>query len=176
MGKMEDTTFNAENTIDKNILYSLESDVPKRENLSSNLRDDRRIINKNTFDRNPNIITTVNGVVLLDYLSPEINNNEEAKRKHKYILITLVAIFLFFQFSTVYKMSMSVMHYAIEIESNIEILKLLIGFVSAYITSVVVELIAILKYVVKRVFDTSIKELIELFKEDEQANIKGQED
>ncbi len=172
---MKDTAFNTECIINENILSSLESDVPKRENLSSSLRDDSPNIKKNSLDRNASIITTVNGVVLLDYLSPEINNNEEAKRKHKYILITLVAIFLFFQFSTVYKMSMSVMHYAIEMEANIEILKLLIGFVSAYITSVVVELIAILKYVVKRVFDTSIKELIELFKEDEIANIKEHE-
>lgn len=122
----------------------------------------------NSIDINSDVIQNVNGAVLLHYLSPEIKNNEFTKRKHKYILIGLVTIFLVFQFITVYNLSTNLFNYAISKDANIEIIKLLIGFVSAYITSVVVELIAILNYVVKRVFDTSIKELIELFKEDDK--------
>ena len=39
-------------------------------------------------------------------------------------------------------------------------------FVVTYITSVVVELIYMLKYIVHNVFDTSISDLVKLFKED----------
>lgn len=156
------------NSTNDDVILNLESDVPERKNLQSSLREEK-VSASNNFDNNhPNIIQNVNGAVLLHYLSPEIKNNEFTKRRHKYILIVLVTIFLFFQFITVYNLSINLFNYAINKDANIEIIKLLIGFVSAYITSVVVELIAILKYVVKRVFDTSIKELIELFKEEEK--------
>lgn len=167
---MAGEALNSNSAFNNDVISNLESSVPNRDNLRSNLRDEKKVTNTNISNKNSEIINSVNGAVLLDYLSPEINNNEDAKRKHKYILIFLVTIFLIFQFTTVYNMSMNIMDYAIDDGVNIEILKLLIGFVSAYITSVVVELIAILKYVVKRVFDTSIKELIELFKEDDKLN------
>lgn len=174
---MADTALDTNNVPDNDdIISNLKLDIPKRDNLSSSLRDEKQRINEVDSSKNSDIITNVNGAVLLEFLSPEINNNENAKRKHKYILIFLVAVFLYFQFNTVYKMSTLVMNYAVSQMADIEILKLLIGFVSAYITSVVVELIAILNYVVKRVFDTSIKELIELFREDDRSNqIKDQE-
>lgn len=167
---MANEALSTNSTLNSNIISNLESSVPNKANLSSNLRDEKNNISINVSNKNADIINSVNSAVLLDYLSPEIKNNEEVKRNHKYILIVLVTIFLVFQFKTVHSMSISIMTYATKDGANIEILKLLIGFVSAYITSVVVELIAILKYVVKRVFDTSIKELIELFKEDDKPN------
>ena len=39
-------------------------------------------------------------------------------------------------------------------------------FTTGYITSVVVELIYMLKFIVKNVFDTSISDLVKLFKEE----------
>lgn len=117
-------------------------------------------------DRN-DVIKNANNKVLIDYLSPEVSKNEHAKRKHKFILILLMTLFLCVQFATVYELSTKVIDYAISDNATVEILKILIGFVSAYITSVVVELIAILKYVVKNVFDTSIAELIKIFKDSE---------
>lgn len=103
--------------------------------------------------------------VLVHILSPEIKRNEKTKRHHKSLLIFLLTVFLIAQFYTVYKLSITTIDYAVSNASKSDILKGLLAFVSAYITSVVVELIAILNYIVKNVFDTSIKELIEIFKE-----------
>lgn len=160
---------------DHKIISALESDIPKKNNLSSNLRSEKQNVNA-TARQHPDIIQNVNNAVLLEYLSPEIKNNECVKRWHKYIILMLVAIFLIFQFNAVYKMSTAIIDYAVSETVNIEILKLLTGFVSAYITSVVVELIAILNYVAKRVFDTSIKELIELFKEEDRSGINKEQE
>lgn len=43
-------------------------------------------------------------------------------------------------------------------------IELLLAFLGSYITSVIVELICILKYIVVNVFDTSISALMEAFK------------
>lgn len=165
----------SDDNIDHKIISALESDIPEKDNLSSNLRSEKQNVNATT-KQHPDIIQNVNNAVLLEYLSPEINNNESVKRQHKYIVLILVAIFLIFQFSAVYKMSMAIIDYAVSKAVNVEILKLLTGFVSAYITSVVVELIAILNYVAKKVFDTSIKELIELFKEENRLGINKEQE
>ena len=44
-------------------------------------------------------------------------------------------------------------------------IKIISAFISAYITSVIIELIAILKYIVKNVFDTSIAGMVNNFKD-----------
>ena len=120
---------------------------------------------KSKSDKNEDLIKNVNHQVLINYLSPEIERNEKSKRKHKFILIFLLTIFLIAQFYTVYKLSITTINYAVSDKAKLDILKTLLTFVSTYITSVVIELIAILNYIVKNVFDTSIKELIQLFKE-----------
>lgn len=111
------------------------------------------------------LIKNVNNKVLLDILSPEIKDNENAKRKHKFILIGLLAAFLIIQFLAVGFISDKVISYAILETSKAEIVNSLLTFVTGYITSVVIELIAILKYIVKNVFDTSLIELVKIFKE-----------
>lgn len=118
---------------------------------------------------NSNLIKNVNNKVLIDYLSPEIQKNEESKRKHKGILILLLAIFIVVQFGSVYVFSFKVIEYATANNASLDIIKSLLAFVSAYITSVVVELIAILNYIVKKVFDTSIAELIKIFKDTSES-------
>lgn len=118
---------------------------------------------------NSNLIKNVNNKVLIDYLSPEIQKNEESKRKHKGILILLLAAFIVVQFGSVYVFSFRVIKYATTNNASLDIIKSLLAFVSAYITSVVVELIAILNYIVKKVFDTSIAELIKIFKDTSES-------
>lgn len=49
-------------------------------------------------------------------------------------------------------------------------LQIIFTFIGAYITSVVVELIAILKYIVKNVFDTSIAGMVNNFREEKTYN------
>lgn len=57
----------------------------------------------------------------------------------------------------------------------------IVKFIGFYITSVVVELITMLRYIVSNVFDTSITGLVELFKdatsnkENSNEDLKGQE-
>lgn len=160
---MENT--NAEKLIDTDN-HSIEiaedaliSEVPDK-TVHNDLRLEKKETNKKTFD----LIKNANDAVLLEYLSPEITKNEAAKRVHKYLLIALLAIFLVAQFVSVYKITMKVIDYSIASGANQEIIKNLLTFVSAYITSVVIELIAILNYIVTRVFDTSISDLIELFR------------
>lgn len=53
---------------------------------------------------------------------------------------------------------------------SIEITKALLTFVTGYIASVIIELIAILKYIVRNVFDSSIAELVKLFKDNYDFN------
>lgn len=55
---------------------------------------------------------------------------------------------------------------------DLEYIKEIIKFISLYITSVVVELVAMLKYIVKNVFDTSITGLVEFYKDANMQNSK----
>lgn len=84
-------------------------------------------------------------------------------------MVSFLILFLLFQFCTVFSLTSSVLNFSFKENSNIETIKILLTFVSAYITSVVIELIAILKYIVKNVFDTSIAELVKIFKENENS-------
>ena len=116
------------------------------------------------------IIKNANQKFLLDVLSPEIKENEKKKREHKDTLMTAVSWFLGGQFVFVALM-VGVLFYAfIKCHMNgkpfsDDTMQMCFTFVGAYITSVVVELIAILRCIVKNVFDTSIAGLVEAFRE-----------
>lgn len=61
---------------------------------------------------------------------------------------------------------------------DLSYIDIIIKFVSVYITSVVVELIAMLHYIVSKVFDTSITGLVEIYKDATNTKydkMKGQE-
>lgn len=118
-----------------------------------------------------NIIQNANNKVLIDVLSPQVEENEKTKRIHKYILLAIVGAFIAIQFFLT--------HYLITITYNFifdtykvkgaidtHLINLLFTFLTGYITSVVVELIYMLKFMVQNVFDTSISDLVKLFKED----------
>lgn len=150
-----------DNTLNIQLNQSLEDEVPKSQQ-QNDLKSEFADRSKN---EEKDLIKNVNNKVLIEYLSPEVSKNERSKRLHKYILIILMVIFLTIQFKSVYTITIEVINYAISKEANIDIVNSLLTFVSAYITSVVVELIAILRYIVKNVFDTSIAELVKIFKE-----------
>lgn len=114
-------------------------------------------------------IKTANAKILLNTLAPEVSKNEETKRGHKEKLIKYVAVFLGVQFSIVFIFAMTVLvsiivFHALENDFSLGLIKMLFAFFSTYITSVVVELICILRYIVLNVFDTSISGLMEIFK------------
>lgn len=122
---------------------------------------------------NNNFIKNVNNQVLINFLSPEISNNEKAKRIYKIILISTLLLFIIAQFCSVYIFTNKAINYTVLETANSQIVKELFLFISAYITSIVVELIAILKYIVQNVFDTSIAELIKLFKDSPEPDEKN---
>lgn len=117
-----------------------------------------------------NIIKNANNQFLLNVLSPEITANEDKKRNHKDKLLKAVEVFLGVQFLVVFILvgyTLFKILYCHEHQNPLsdETIKLIFTFLSAYITSVVVELIAILQFIVKNVFDTSIAELVKLFRD-----------
>ncbi len=165
----------------------------------NNLLNDM-LLNKNTYDYNDELSTKetrisytagkdysyeeaiqqTNAKVLLDTLAPQIEQNENKKREHKDKLIKYVSIFIGAQFVAVFVfiftviISMIVFH-ALRNDFSKSILNIIFGFYGTYITSVVVELIFILKFIVNNVFDTSISALMEIFKSPEVENNKNKQ-
>lgn len=122
------------------------------------------------------IINGVNDKVLLDVLSPEVKKNEKTKRFQKWCLIICLTGFLIFQFYAVFHFTDKIISYSVNRGATNKIVDYLLKFDVAYISSVVIELIAIVKYIVENVFDTSITELIKIFKSnsnDEKEQEKG---
>ena len=116
------------------------------------------------------IIKNANNKFLLDVLSPQIKQNEEKKRKHKDWLMKAMGAFLLLQFILVavivgYSGFWIVKSHTDKNPFSDSTIQLIFTFIGAYITSVVVELIAILKYIVKNVFDTSIAGMVNNFKD-----------
>ncbi len=123
-------------------------------------------------------IETANAKVLLNTLAPQVSKNEEKKREHKDKLIKYVSIFLGAQFTIIFILVMVVIisiivFHALKNDFSSGTINMLFAFFGTYITSVIVELICILKYIVVKVFDTSISALMEVFKKTnkEQENI-----
>lgn len=121
-------------------------------------------------EANESIIKNVNHWFLVNIISPEIQKNEEKKRIHKKILLCFVVLFLILQFGFLGYLIYWVFNniftfYKTGIVINDSTVKIFFTFVSGYITSIVVELIAMLRYIVKNVFDTSVSGLANAFKE-----------
>ncbi len=137
------------------------------ENESDN---DIRIENESSEDITNKIIDNANKYFLVKVLSPQIEKNEAKKREHKNVLIQIVKLFLIFQFVIILILLFGIIimifvFHGFNNDLELSYLEKIINFVSIYITSVVVELIAMLKYIVANVFDTSITSLVELYKD-----------
>ena len=122
-----------------------------------------------------NFINTINGKILLNHLTPQVEKNEEKKREHKDKLIKYVSIFLGMQFCVIFILVLliivpMIIFHAKGNDFSFDLVKMLFAFFSSYITSVIVELICILKYIVVNVFDTSISSLMEIFRSGEKGN------
>ena len=113
-------------------------------------------------------IRRANAEVLLRTLAPQITKNEKKKREHKDKLIKYVSIFLGVQFIFVFVIIIVAMlsiicFHALDKPLDQNVINILFAFFGTYITSVIVELFCILKYIVLRVFDTSISALTKAF-------------
>lgn len=159
-------TTQSQNTSDKiSVIDILKTQVP-----------DKPIIDfentKKNLDNNL-IIKIANNEFLNDTLSPELRLNEKMKRIHKSILIGFMVVFLTIQFIVVGKLVFTTINSIIEAHRNLNdynttTLTTLFGFISTYITSVIVELYVILKTIVLKVFDESIVELVKVIKSDNE--------
>lgn len=116
------------------------------------------------------IVDNANKYFLVKILAPEITRNEDKKRTHKDQLISIMKKFLIFQFAIlsiiiIGTISMLFVFHGLGNDLSDSQMELIIKFVSLYITSVVIEIIAMLRYIVTKVFDTSISNLVELYKD-----------
>lgn len=108
-----------------------------------------------------------------DVLAPQLEENEKLKRDQKKTLIKKLFNLLFFQFIVTYIFVLMLILSIIfsgQLDLSEKIILNLIKFIEFYITSIVVELISILFFIVKNVFDTSIVELLKGF---DKRNEKG---
>ena len=108
-----------------------------------------------------------------DVLAPQLEENEKLKRDQKKTLIKKLFNLLFFQFIVTYIFVLMLILSIIfsgKLDLSEKIILNLIKFIEFYITSIVVELISILFFIVKNVFDTSIVELLKGF---DKRNEKG---
>ena len=145
-----------------------------------NKKSDYKLQIKNA---NENIIKNANHWFLVNTISPQIRKNEEKKRTHKTFLLVFVIAFLIIQFGflgyLIYWIFFNIFkNHELGISFSDSTIKLIFAFISGYITSIVIELIAILKYIVKNVFDTSVSGLANTFKENSEikkSNSKEQE-
>lgn len=116
-----------------------------------------------------------------DVLAPELKENEKLKRTHKTELMKNIFKLLNIQFVFTYIFVLILI--VTTIFSNFlniseEIVVQIFSFSRFYITSIVAELIAILFFIVKSVFDKSIVDLFKNFDKDNKdikADIKEQD-
>lgn len=123
------------------------------------------------------LIDNSNKLFLIKILSPEITRNEDKKRSHKDELIDLVTVFLKSQFRIVSilmlgTISAIMLFHMFKNPMDVLIIETIFKYIALYITSVVIELITMLKFIVENVFDTSITTLVELYKDRKTDEVK----
>lgn len=112
--------------------------------------------------------------IYTDTLSPQLEKNEEKKREHKDIVVNKLFSILKWQFIATYIFTFILIIAIVfggffNIDS--ETIKYMFDFLKFYITSILAELVAILFFIVKQVFDKSIFELFKNF----DKNLKNNE-
>lgn len=111
-----------------------------------------------------------------DVLAPQLEKNEDLKRQQKETLVKQLFKLLRFQFVVTYifvfLLILSIIfsgefhlsdNMSVTLQVSDKVILNLIKFIEFYVASIVVELISILFFIVKNVFDTSIVELIKGF-------------
>lgn len=133
------------------------------------------------MDKTEYYIRTANAKILLDTLAPEVSKNEKRKRKYKDKLIKYVSIFLGMQFIAIFILVTVVIGAIIffhnaKNDMPISTINIFFAFFGTYVTSVIIELICILKYIVVNVFDTSISVLMGIFKNNDNNKNKDKDE
>ena len=104
-------------------------------------------------------------------LAPQLEKNEELKRDHKSRLMDNIFSLLKGQFRITYIFIVAVLIIALfssQINLSDKLITEILSFVKFYVTSIIVELIPILFFIVKNVFDISIVDLFKNFDKDKK--------
>lgn len=171
---------------DQQSIYNFMNDI--KETVPSDVEVCVNIEGNNTYNDQaetiyPLGVTEMNSFFIKRYdiyekvLAPELRENEILKRKHKTKLMDNIFKILKIQFVFMY-ISITLLLVGIFASKWLmiseDIIANIISFMKFYISSIVVELISILFFIVKNVFDKSIFDLFKNF-DTKDTNIKHEE-
>ena len=134
------------------------------ENDSSVIRyDDDSSKSQNIKD----LVNKFNETIYRKTLIPQLNKNENQKRKHKLYLLIGIGIFIVIQILVLSAViGIFVANITLDLtifkDLNLDVTDKLLDFLKYYIGATVVEVLGILFFIVKNVYDTSI---VDLFKD-----------
>ena len=147
-----------------NVINSLEITVPEKQKVEIE-KDEKS--DPNSIDViEMNVLFEMKSYIYQKVLGPELQENESLKREQKKALMNNIFKILKWQFIFTY-VFVTVLLAAVLFSAFLKIeastISTIIKFIQFYITSIVVELISILFFIVKSVFDKSIVELFRNF-------------
>lgn len=147
-----------------NVINSLEITVPEKQKVEIE-KDEKS--DPNSIDViEMNVLFEMKSYIYQKVLGPELQENESLKREQKKALMNNIFKIVKWQFIFTY-VFVTVLLAAVLFSAFLKIeastISTIIKFIQFYITSIVVELISILFFIVKSVFDKSIVELFRNF-------------
>lgn len=141
------------------------------QNSINKIKNDLTNIESNNIDLSPaqtvdanQIIANNNTMTIAEAIPNEITKNEEKKREHKDLLLKIVMWFLGLQFGLFFLLLTGVIvcliiGHMIDKPFPTEMTTMIFDMLKIYLTSIIVELISMLYFIVKNVFDTTIPDL-----------------
>lgn len=141
------------------------------QNSINKIKNDLTNIGSNNIDLSPaqtvdanQIIANNNTTTIAETIPHEITKNEEKKRDHKDLLLKIVMWFLGVQFGLFFLLLTGVIvcliiGHMIDKPFPTEMTTMIFDMLKIYLASIIVELISMLYFIVKNVFDTTIPDL-----------------
>lgn len=141
------------------------------QNSINKIKNDLTNIGSNNIDLSPaqtvdanQIIANNNTTTIAETIPYEITKNEEKKREHKDLLLKIVMWFLGVQFGLFFLLLTGVIvcliiGHMIDKPFPTEMTTMIFDMLKIYLASIIVELISMLYFIVKNVFDTTIPDL-----------------
>ena len=151
--------------------YVTNSQQENAQNSINKIKNDLTNIGSNNIDLSPaqtvdanQIIANNNTTTIAETIPHEITKNEEKKREHKDLLLKIVMWFLGVQFGLFFLLLTGVIvcliiGHMIDKPFPTEMTTMIFDMLKIYLASIIVELISMLYFIVKNVFDTTIPDL-----------------
>ena len=141
------------------------------QNSINKIKNDLTNIGSNNIDLSPaqtvdanQIIANNNTTTIAETIPHELTKNVEKKREHKDLLLKIVMWFLGVQFGLFFLLLTGVIvcliiGHMIDKPFPTEMTTMIFDMLKIYLASIIVELISMLYFIVKNVFDTTIPDL-----------------